>query len=142
MTLVGDAQSIKAGSTNIVALYAGATKVWPVGQPPPDGTAHWEDPFELKLVVEGIDGYTPGTYRIQVAPAPATIKHPTWVLGQGGAMSPPRMFWGSASSVAVSITGGVPLTFTAQQAADTWAGHLVAFTISNTRAVTNVEVVA
>jgi hypothetical protein len=119
-------------------------KVWPLGPPAPDGVAHWSgggiDPLEL--VVDGINGYTPGTYVIAVDANPPAVSNPGWLLGVSGPNGTDSvMRWGSLTSTAVHITPTPHRTWTNAQAVAEWAGHTVAFTVNNQRTVTAVEVV-
>jgi hypothetical protein len=87
----------------------------------------------LRLTVDEIDGYTGGTYLVEVPPAPSPKINPTWILGREAATPiEPQMWWGSEESAMGSqsvVIECLPVTFTAQQAADAWGGHLVAFTV-------------
>jgi hypothetical protein len=142
MPLIGDVDKFMAGGTTVTALYAGAVKVWPLGPPQPDGTAHWVGggSSALEIVVDGINGYTPGRYVIAVDGNPPASGHPGWTLGFAGVLTESTMRWGSPTSTAVRITTTPPRMWTNAEAVAEWAGHLVAFTVNNTRTVTAVEV--
>jgi hypothetical protein len=128
----------------ITSIYEAGTGAAPgtssTGLPAADGTAHWEQPYELKLVVDGINGYTPGRYVIEVALPPTPIVHPSFTLGSSGTGGAARIWWGSGTSTATTISLTPPRAMTASEAAAEWGGHLVAFTITNSRIVTAVEV--
>jgi hypothetical protein len=136
--LIGDVDKYMAGGTTVAALYAGAVKVWPLGPPEPDGTATWEQPYELKLIISGTDGYTQGTYVIAVDPAPALL-HADWSLGAIGTTATSRLWFGSSGTVAAQFALD-PARVVRNDEAATWGGHLVAFTVNNLRRITAVEV--
>jgi hypothetical protein len=144
MPLIGDMDKYMAGGTAVTALYAGAVKVWPLGPPEPDGTAHWSGggASALELVVDGIDGYTPGRYVIAVDGNAPSVNNPGWTLGNAGVSSESGMRWGSPTSVSVSIRTTPQRVWTNAEAVAEWAGNLVAFTVNNSRIVTAVEVLS
>jgi hypothetical protein len=139
MTVLGTAAKVHAGSTAVVAVYAGSVKVWPLGPPvlAVDGHATWERPPDgaLHFVADHPDGTQAGPYAIQVAPAVA-IANPEFTLGQGSTAGTASTFWGGSS---VPVKFAPDRTTTAGQALDDWAGNTLLFTFDTQRRIVAVD---
>jgi hypothetical protein len=137
------ADRIYLGTVPQDTIYLGPVKVWPIGLPQPDAVAHWSGggAYVLGLTVEGIDGNTPGRYVVAVDPNPPASNYPDRLLGDAtGTAAYSTMRWGDPNSTPVQIRPTPLRTWTNKEAVKAWAGHLVAFTVSGTRTVTEVEV--
>jgi hypothetical protein len=129
-----------AGATEITELYAGATRIWV--KPTPTLVGHWTVVGQqLDLNIPAIDGYTAGTYTVQVDTPPAAFGRADYILGTQVVTGRGTIRMGTTGSTAVLFATTNPdQTITNQRAVERWGGQTIEITVNNSRQITSVRV--